>query len=195
MKPSPIGSKLLSVYAILFAGFVPAALVTTAFVNGVVSLPLALGYIALGVAIVFFGVRVFAGDYSATKVFAILVVLNYLGLTAVNAWNISNVPEDNRAAQMAVPRMIRGMIRGVLFASVYIWYYLIRKQTALGFVAATGSAIQPTMGKQLAANNGNSFAQPDLPAETSVSAYCTACKKSVEIDKFDSRCPLCGWPI
>ena len=39
MKPSPIGSRLLSAYAILFAGLAPVALVTIALVNGVFSLP------------------------------------------------------------------------------------------------------------------------------------------------------------
>ena len=139
MKPSPIGSKLLSIYAILFAGIAPGALVTTALVNGVVSLPYALGNVGLSVAIVYFGVRVFAGDYSATKMFAILVALNYVGLSVANAWNINDFPADSRAAQMAIPRMIRG----VLFASVYVWYYLIRKKTAIGFMSPAGSSPQP----------------------------------------------------
>lgn len=134
MKPSPIGSKLLSAYAILFAGIAPAALVAIALVNGVVSVPSAIGNILLAAAIVFYGVRVFAGDYSATKIFGILVALNYLGLAATNLWNFSEYPDDSRAAQMAVPRMFRG----VLFASVYLWYYLIRKRTVYGF-ASSGS--------------------------------------------------------
>jgi hypothetical protein len=142
MTPSPIGSKLLSIYAILFAGFAPGALLATAAVNGVVSIPYALGNIGFSLGIVYFGVRVFAGDYSATKMFAILVALNYLGLTATNLWNINDFPADSRAAQMAIPRMIRG----VLFASLYIWYYLVRKQTALGFLAVSGTGMQPTTG-------------------------------------------------
>ncbi len=140
MKASPIGSKLLSIYAILFAGIAPCALVTTALVNGVISLPYALGNVGLSVAIVYFGVRVFAGDYSATKMFGILVALNYVGLTVTNAWNINDFPADSRAEQMAIPRMIRG----VLFALVYVWYYVIRTKTAIGFMSAAGSSPQPT---------------------------------------------------
>lgn len=186
-----MGSKLLSIYAILFSGIAPAVLITTAIVNGIVWFPFALGNIGLSIAIVYFGVRVFMGDYSATKVFAILVALNYLGLTATNAWNMSDFPDDSRAAQMAIPRMIRG----VLFAAVYIWYYLIRKQTAFGFAAASESAAHPTEGEQLTTNKGNSLVRSDLRGKTSVSGYCSACKKSVEIDEADGRCPLCGWPI
>jgi len=43
MKPSPIGSKLLPIYAILFAGLAPAALLMTVIVNGVTTLPFAIG--------------------------------------------------------------------------------------------------------------------------------------------------------
>ena len=139
MNPSPIGSKLLSIYAILFAGLAPGALLMIAAVNGAVSLPYALGSFGWCVSIVYFGVRVLTGDYSATRQFAILVALSYLGLTAANAWNINDFPAESRAAQMAIPRMIRG----VLFAGVYIWYYLIRKKTPLGFKCATGGHIGP----------------------------------------------------
>lgn len=133
MKPSPVGSKLLSIYAIVFAGVVPGALLVTATVNGVISLPYAFGNIALRIAIIYFGVRVFLGDYSATIAFALLVALNYLGLTTINVWSMNDLPPDSRATQMAIPRMIRG----VLFASVYIWYYLLRTRTALGFVSVS----------------------------------------------------------
>ncbi len=54
-----------------------------------------------------------------TKTFGLLVAVNYLGLTATNALNFNDFPEGSRAAQMAVSRMVRE----VLFASVYIWYY------------------------------------------------------------------------
>lgn len=191
MKPSPIGSRLLSLYAISFCCLVPAVLLITGLAQGTVSISLALGNLGYSLAIGYYGVRVFAGDYSATKEFAILVALNYLGLTVANAWYINDFPEGSRAAQMAVPRMIRG----VLFACVYIWYYLIRKRTAFGFMAATGSASPPTLGEQSTVNHGNSLAKSQLPVKASVSTYCTACKRPVEIDKFESRCPLCGWPI
>lgn len=129
MKPSPIGSRILSVYAILFAGLAPAALMVTAVVNGVRSLLFAAGNIAMSAAIVYYGIRVFAGDYSVARKFALLVAISYLGLTVANAWNLNDFPDDSRAAQMAVSRMIRG----VLFASVYIWYYWLRKKTVEGF--------------------------------------------------------------
>jgi hypothetical protein len=85
--------------------------------------------VGLGVAIVYFGMRVFAGDYSAVKVFAILVILSYLGLTATNILNYGDFPAESRAAQMAVPRMLRG----ILFAGVYAWYYFLRSRTVEGF--------------------------------------------------------------
>jgi hypothetical protein len=127
MKPSPIGSKLLSGYAILFAGVAPAGLATVGFINGM-GIHL-IANMVLSTVIVYFGVRVFVGDYSAVRVFATLVVLYYLGITAANAWNYSDFPADSRAAQMAIPRMLRG----VIFASLYAWYYLFRRKTVEGF--------------------------------------------------------------
>ena len=140
MKPSPIGSKLLSGYAILFAGIAPMALVAFALVSRIdLFLPSAIGNIALGVGVVYFGGRVFVGDYSATKIFAVLVAVHYFGLTATNLWNVNEYPTDSRAAQMAVPRMIRGL----LFASLYVWYYLIRRRTTDGFSRESGEGHSP----------------------------------------------------
>jgi hypothetical protein len=103
-----------------------------------------LGNILIASAIVYFGIRVFAGDFTATKLFAILVALSYLGLTVTNLWHFNDYPSETRAAQMAVPRMIRGL----LFAAVYIWYYLMRPRTAQGFnctaKAKVDSEEQPT---------------------------------------------------
>ncbi|XZE36075.1 hypothetical protein SH501x_001629 [Pirellulaceae bacterium SH501] len=129
MKPSPIGSKILSAYAILFAGLAPAAIMVTAVVNGVATLPYSIGVISLSVGIVYYGVRVFTGDYAAARIFGLLVAVSYLGLALSNALNFRDFPEGSRAAQMAVSRMIRG----VLFAAVYVWYYWLRDSTVNGF--------------------------------------------------------------
>jgi hypothetical protein len=129
MQPSPLGSKLLSGYAIIFSALVPVALATVGLFHGIGMHLLA--NIALGIAILYFGIRVFAGDYAAVKVFAALVILHYLGITATNMWNFDDFPAGSRAAQMAIPRMIRG----VLFAGVYAWYFLLRRKTAEGFTA------------------------------------------------------------
>ena len=121
MKPSPIGSKILSGYAILFTGLAPVGIAIVGLLHEVnVFL---LSNVAIGVAITYFGVRVFMGDYSAVKFFTILVILHYLSITATNIWNYSDFPHESRAAKMAVPRMIRG----IFFAGIYAWYYLIRK--------------------------------------------------------------------
>jgi hypothetical protein len=127
MKPSPLGSRILSGYAIVFAALVPVAFAVVGLISGV-GLHLAVN-VVLGVAIAYLGARVFAGDYTAVKAFAILVILHYLGLTLTNAWNFDEFPVGSRAKQMAVSRMVRG----VLFAGVYAWYYLIRRKTAEGF--------------------------------------------------------------
>jgi hypothetical protein len=130
MKPSPIGSKLLSAYGIVFAGLMPAGLAAFGLAHGIGSLLLL--NVILGLAVAYFGARVFAGDYRAVKLFAALVILNYLGLTASNIMNFDDFPEGSRAQAMAIPRMIRG----VIFASVYAWYYLLRRKTAEGFTSA-----------------------------------------------------------
>jgi hypothetical protein len=127
MKPSPLGSKLLSGYAILFAGLAPMALAIIGLTHGVGFFLLL--NVLLGAAIVYFGVRVFVGDYAFVKIFAVLVILHYLGLMATNLWNVNEFPVDSRAAKMAIPRMIRG----VLFAGVFAWYYLFRCRTAARF--------------------------------------------------------------
>jgi hypothetical protein len=127
MRPSPIGSKLLSAYAILFAGLAPMGLAIVAISHGLG--PRLLGNVVLGAAIVYLGIRVFAGHYSSVRVFAILVILHYLAITATNLWNLDDFPAGSRAARMAVPRMLRG----VVFAGVYAWYYLLRGKTAEGF--------------------------------------------------------------
>lgn len=124
MKPSPIGSKLLSGYAILLSGLAPAVVAIIGLRHGI-GLHL-LGNVLLGVAIIYFGVRVFMGEYSAVRVFTALVILHYLGITATNLWNYNDFPPESRAAQMAVPRMIRG----ILFAGIYAWYYLLRKEAS-----------------------------------------------------------------
>jgi hypothetical protein len=127
MKPSPLGSKLLSAYAVLFAGLAPAGIAIVGLIHGI-GLPLLYNAV-LGAAIVYFGIRVFLGDYSAVRIFAILVIIHYLGIIATNLWNSGNFPDESRAAQMAVPRMIRG----VLFAGVFSWYFLFRRKTVVGF--------------------------------------------------------------
>ena len=130
MKPSPLGSKLLSGYAILFAGLAPAGAAIVGLSHGVGMHLLA--NVVLGVAIVSFGARVFAGDYRAVRAFAGLAILHYLGITAINIWNYNDFPADSRAAQMAVPRMIRG----VIFAGIYAWYYLLRRKTSFSETAS-----------------------------------------------------------
>lgn len=127
MKASPIGSKILSGYAVLFAGVLPA-------VMGVLALCYGMGLIfaqnvILGGAIAYFAVRVFLGDRRALKPFAVLVVIHYFGVTLSNIWNYDSFPVDSRAYQMAVPRMVRG----VLFGSFYAWYFLLRRKTKEGF--------------------------------------------------------------
>lgn len=91
-----------------------------------------LANVVLGLVIAYYGIRVFRGDYSATKVFAVLVAVYYLGMSATNLWFASEFPPESRAAQMAVPRTERG----VLFAVIYVWYYLFRSKTAHGFCEA-----------------------------------------------------------
>jgi hypothetical protein len=120
MNPSPLGSKFLSAYAILFAGFGPAGIAAVGLFHGI-------GFhfianVVLGLAIVFLGIRVFVGNYFAVKPFAILVIVHYLGMTAVNLWNNNDLPAESRAEQMAIPRMLRGVLfcrylRVVLLAS------------------------------------------------------------------------------
>src|SRR5690606_4536958 len=127
MKPSPLGSRLLSGYAILFAGLAPVILATIGLIHGA-GIHL-LANAMLGSVIIYFGARVFLGDYSVVKVFAIFVILHYLGITASNLWNYNHFPLESRAAQMAVPRMIRG----ALFAIAYAWYFLFRQKTAQRF--------------------------------------------------------------
>jgi len=127
MKPSPIGSKLLSVYGAIFAGLAPLTLACIGLFHG---MGLLLVYnVLLAATIVYFAVRVFLGDARAVYPFATLVMLHYFGVTLSNLVNQGNFPDGSRAAQMAVPRMIRG----VLFGGVYAWYYLLRPKTRQGF--------------------------------------------------------------
>ena len=110
--------KILSGYAILFAGVAPAGLALVGLVSG--ALPLhAVGNVVLGAAIVYFGVRVFSGDHSQAELFGLLVGISYWGLTFINFWNWGDFPPESRAAKMALPRMIRG----VLFGTVYVVYF------------------------------------------------------------------------
>lgn len=127
MRTSPLGSKLLSLYAIVFAGLAPAVLASFALVRGLGIF--LVGNIVFGGVIVFYGIRVFLGDARAVKVFGVLVMLHYFGVTLTNVLNYGDFPVDSRAHEMAVPRMIRG----VLFGAFYAWYYLLRKKTRDGF--------------------------------------------------------------
>ena len=127
MQPSPIGSKLLSAYGILFVGIAPLMLSIVGFINGAIEL--SIHNILLASAVIYFGARVFVGHRPSTRWFAVLVALHYFGLIATNFWYGDEFPPESRAAAMAVPRMIRGL----LFGALYLWYYLIRKRTANGF--------------------------------------------------------------
>jgi hypothetical protein len=129
MKPSPLGSKLLSGYAVIFVGIAPLVFATIGFAHGAIELPIANVLLALGV--IMFGVRVFLGNWSAVTIFAVLVALHYFGLAATNYWYADAYPPGSRAAAMAMPRMIRGL----MFGSVYLWYFLIRKRTRAGFTS------------------------------------------------------------
>lgn len=127
MKKSPTGSKILSIYAIVFAGIAPLSLAFLAMANGI-KLQVLPSFL-LSSAIVFLGVRVFRGNSKYLRAFAICVMLHYLGVTVSNIFSYDTYPIGSRAHQMAMARMIRG----VLFASVYCWYYLLRKKTREGF--------------------------------------------------------------
>ena len=129
MTPSPVGSKILSGYAVLFAGLAPITLAVAAIANG-----MGIHYaasITLSAAIMYYGFHVFRGDVRFIRVFAILVMLHYCGVTFANVLKFDSYPTDSRAYQMAIPRMIRG----VLFGSFYGWYFLLRKKTREGFKA------------------------------------------------------------
>jgi hypothetical protein len=73
--------------------------------------------------------RAYYVEYSAGRVFAVLVIIHYLGVTATNIWNYNDFPPESRAAQMAVPLILRG----ILFAGIYALYYLVRGKTVEGF--------------------------------------------------------------
>jgi hypothetical protein len=133
MKPSPVGSKILSAYAVLFVGLAPIALSVTAIANGL-GLQSAAS-LTLSASVVFYGIHVFRGEVRYIRVFAILVMLHYFGVSLANILNYSSYPEDTRAFQMAIPRIIRG----VLFASFYGWYYFLRKKTRNGFTDYQGA--------------------------------------------------------
>lgn len=127
MKPSPIGSRILSAYAAVFCGIFPALIGAIALVKGI-DLIFAQNVI-LGGAIVYFAVRVFRGDRRAVIALAVLVMIHYYGITLTNLWNQDSFQVGSRAHTMAIPRMIRG----VLFGSFYGWYYLLRRKTKEGF--------------------------------------------------------------
>lgn len=123
IKRSPIGSKLLSLYGIIFAGILP--LIAAIFLIAKTGAYLAFIAIPLTLAIIYFGLQVFAGRKTSIKPFAILVILYYLGVSYTNFSNRDNYPEGSHAAKMTTPRAVRG----VLFAGVFAWYYLVRSRT------------------------------------------------------------------
>jgi hypothetical protein len=75
MNKSPTGSKLLSVYGIIFAGVLP--LIAAIFLIAKAGFYLALITIPLSSAIIYFGIQVFSGRKRSIKIFAILVMLHY----------------------------------------------------------------------------------------------------------------------
>jgi|GEM_PF-6919288 len=133
MQPSPIGSKILSGYAVLMIGISWNFLAICAVYQG--EIYTAILTVALCFAIAYYGARVFLGDYSSVRTFMALVIIYYLGVAADNFVNMDTYPADSRAAKMAVPRIIRGF----LFAGVYLWYYQIRAETAKGFLQSDSS--------------------------------------------------------
>lgn len=127
MRKSPIGSRLLSAYAVLFAGLAPLALLITAVSNGI-SVRL-IPTLTLAVLVIYFGVRVLLGHARYVVPFALIVIVHYLGISVGNMLSYDSYPTDSRAYQMAIPRILRG----ILFAGVYCWYYLLRKKTRDAF--------------------------------------------------------------
>ncbi len=129
MRKSPIGSRVLSAYAVLFAGLAPLALLLTAFANGI-AIRL-IPTMTLALMLTYFGVRVFLGHTRYIVPFALAVIVHYLGISIGNILNYDSYPADSRAYQMAIPRVVRG----ILFAGVYCWYFLLRKKTRDAFQA------------------------------------------------------------
>lgn len=127
MKPSPIGSKILSLYGIIFAGLLP--LIAAVFLLFKIGFLFALVTIPLSSAVIYFGIKVFSGNVKSIKTFAIAVMLHYLGVAYTNISNRDNYPPGSRAAKMVTPRIVRG----VLFAGVFGWYYLLRSRTRAQF--------------------------------------------------------------
>lgn len=139
LKPSPLGSKFLAGYAFVVAGLAPAGLAFVGLCYGV-------GWhlvanILLALAIMYFAVRVFLGDLPAVKYFAGLVIFYYAALAATNLWLMYQPHEEVRSAQLAVTRVLRGC----LFGGIYVWYYLMRPETAAGFAPRPKLRSRPEM--------------------------------------------------
>jgi hypothetical protein len=123
MKPSPIGSKILSGYGIVFAGILP--LIAAAFLLIKTGALFALIPIPLSAAVIYFGIRVFAGHKQSIRIFAVLVMMHYLGVAYTNYSNRDSFPSGSYTKKMTTPRIIRGF----LFSGVFCWYYLLRQRT------------------------------------------------------------------
>lgn len=122
MTPSPTGSKILSGYAVLFAGLVPAVLAVVAIARG--SRPFLLYSIVVSPAIVYFGARVFRGDPTVIKKLVGLVMLHYVGHTATYALHYGSFSPAVAFLQV---------VKGLAFAGIFCWYYLFRTKTWTGF--------------------------------------------------------------
>lgn len=126
MLPSPLASRILSGYAIVFGGLMPAFLTLWVVQLGLGLLLLT--NLILASSIVYHGARVLFGDRRYIQTFGYLIVAHYVLLAFTNL--TLEAPEGTYAARMAGPRVVRNLI----YAAVFGWYYLLREKTSAGFV-------------------------------------------------------------
>ena len=125
MSHLTVWGKILLFYAMIFAGVVPLfAALFAIFQFGALE---AIGAIPINLAVSIFSMLVILKGRAFFIPFGFSVMLHYYGITSTNIFYFN----DLMVAGVDETRAIGRILRGILFGSVYLWYFVFRTKTKI----------------------------------------------------------------
>ena len=137
----PRGVWLLTIYALSFAGVLPAGLVLFVMVGGGVD-SAAVYSLLIAVGVILTAIGAWQGQNRARLGLMVFVTLFYVGVGLNNllALWLGSVPEAEQT------RVLGRVLRGVLFPALYIWYFTRPATTAFYRVMARMKSVEGSRG-------------------------------------------------
>jgi hypothetical protein len=117
----PLGVWILTMYAVIFAGFAPLIVeIILLYSGGLGTNSVFLIFsILINASLIFYSAKTWQGNDRARKIFLILITINYvlIGLNNLAMLLSGQIPADEQT------RLYGRVLRGVLYPAIFIWYF------------------------------------------------------------------------